>query len=64
MYKKVVRIGDHSLGIIIPAAFVHLMDVHAGDKVWVDVKPETGKLMVRFKDMLQLSLLHPKQANK
>lgn len=56
MYQKIIRAGRHSLAVIIPANFIHALGIKAGDSVNVKTFPETGKVMVQFKGMLQLLL--------
>lgn len=56
MLQKVIKIGRSSLGVIIPADFVHSIGVKSGDKVKVHTNPTHGKIEVFFSGVMQLSL--------
>ena len=61
MKQKVVRIGSHSLAVIIPAHFTHALGIKAGDSVLVDTRMDTGRVNLQFSGTLQLPLLQSKK---
>lgn len=56
MQQKVIRVGKHSLAVIIPAEFIHALGVTAGDLVKVQTHIENGKVSLYFSGTLQLPL--------
>ncbi len=56
MVHKVIRNGKHSLGVIIPAEFVHSLGIKAGDKVVVQTHMEKGTINLKFTGATQLHL--------
>lgn len=56
MIHKVIRNGNHSLGVIIPAEFVHSLGIKAGDKVVLQTNMERGTINLKFTGAIQLHL--------
>lgn len=56
MIHKVIRSGKHSLGVIIPANFIHALGIKPGDSVRIEATPDKGKVSVFFTGALQLKL--------
>lgn len=56
MMQKVIRMGTHSLAVIIPADFVHAIGVKSGDEVRVVTDRNKGRMIVNFSNIMQLSL--------
>jgi len=55
MKQKIMRSGN-SLVVTIPADFVKLVGVAAGDQVTVQAIPEKGKMIYKFRGITQLPL--------
>lgn len=64
MLQKVIRVGKHSLAVIIPAKFVHGLGVKGGDKVKVRVNIGRGTVYLKFSGAVQLSLPTSKKKKK
>lgn len=56
MRQKIIRIGLHSLAVIIPAAFVRALGIKAGDMAKVSTRPDKGFVTIHFQGMVQLPL--------
>jgi hypothetical protein len=56
MSQKIIKVGTHSLAVIIPAEFVHSLGLRSGDYVKVVIDKEKGKVTLIFSGVLQLSL--------
>lgn len=56
MKQKIIRIGLHSLAVIIPAAFVRALGIKYGDTAQVFTRPEKGSILVHFQGAVQLPL--------
>lgn len=61
MRQKVIRAGRHSLAVIIPAKFTHIIGIKAGD--WAQVQPnlQKGMVNIRFTGSMQLPLISPQK---
>ena len=55
MRQKVIKTG-HSAAVTIPAEFIQMVGIKIGDTVDVEVHPETGKIICKFKGSYQLLL--------
>lgn len=58
-----MRVGPHSLGVVIPAPFSHALGLHAGGTVEVRTYTETGRVAMQFTGPQQL-LLPKANSNK
>jgi antitoxin component of MazEF toxin-antitoxin module len=56
MMQKIIKIGRSSLGVIIPADFIHAVGIRHGDSVKVHADPSLGKVELSFSGVMQLSL--------
>jgi len=56
MLQKIIRVGTHSLAVIIPADFIHALGVKAGNRVKVQTFTNTGKVLLKFSGTFQLLL--------
>ncbi|MBI2617313.1 AbrB/MazE/SpoVT family DNA-binding domain-containing protein [Candidatus Gottesmanbacteria bacterium] len=63
MHQKVVKSGTYSLGVTIPARFVHALGIKAGDSVMVEANVDTGIIRLKFSGAVQLRLPSSKQAS-
>lgn len=64
MSQKVIRVGKHSLAVIIPAKFVHSLGIKAGDKVRAQLNVGMGTVYLRFSGIVQLPLPTSKKKKK
>lgn len=55
MVQKVIKTG-HSAAVTIPSDFVRSMGIKIGDSVAIETRPETGKIIYKFKGARQLLL--------
>jgi hypothetical protein len=62
MKQKIMRVGPHSLGVVVPAPFSHALGLQAGDAVEVRTYTETGRVSLQFTGPQQLLL--PKANSK
>jgi len=53
--QKIIKTGN-SLAVTIPAPFVHIIGIRAGQEVRVKVEPETGRVVYTFSGTKQLPL--------
>jgi len=53
--QKIIKTGN-SLAVTIPADFVKLIGVKAGDRVKVEIEPEKGRVICSFSGVKQLPL--------
>ncbi len=51
--NKVIQTG-HSLAVIIPGKFVHMVGIHKGDNVKIERRPDRGQLILHFSGPQQL----------
>lgn len=56
MQHKVIRVGKHSLAVIVPARFIHGLGIKAGDNVSVETNMNKGTVRLKFKGVMQLTL--------
>lgn len=56
MAQKVIKTGN-SLAVTIPADFVKMVGIRAGDQVKADLKPDKGIAVFSFSGAKQLPLL-------
>lgn len=54
--KSVVTAGN-SLAVVVPAKFAKQLGVRPGDKVEVELKPQTGQITYTFLNIRQLPLV-------
>ncbi len=57
MKHKVIKVGRHSLAVIIPAMFIHAVGVKAGDDVYLKTNIKNSKITLTFPGAMQLPLL-------
>jgi antitoxin component of MazEF toxin-antitoxin module len=56
MRQKIVKIGRNSLAVIIPARFVHGLNLKSGDYVQVKTDLVKGNINLRFSGTAQMLL--------
>lgn len=54
--QKIIKIGTHSLAVIIPAEFIHALGIKSGDEVKVVADKTKGIVSLYFTGFMQLSL--------
>jgi len=64
MKQKIIRVGRHSLAVIIPAKFIHSLGIKAGDYALVKPHLEKGIVNIHFTGSLQLPLNLPSKRKK
>jgi len=62
--RKIIKVGLHSLAVIIPADFVHSLGLRAGDKVKIQIDKTKGKISLFFSGIKQLPLPTPFKKRK
>lgn len=55
MKQKIMKVGS-SLGVTVPADFIKVVGIKAGDRVEVRKKIETGEIIYKFSGIHQLTI--------
>lgn len=53
---SVIKTGN-SIAVVVPAKFAKVIGIKPGDKVKLDLDPQTGKITYTFLNVRQLSLV-------
>lgn len=57
MKQKIMKVGN-SIGVTVPADFVRVIGIRAGETVEVKTKPEKGEVIYKFSGIQQLAFLN------